>query len=241
MTTVELLKNLGLSKQETKVYLSLLERGASLVSHVGRDTGLHRPTIYSALSSLLKKNLVSVSPKGKQKLYLAESPDKLQFIFGSLKEEFEKILPVLGEMHLRQGRRPVIRFWAGKHGVRGVLEDVLQTLKPGDTYCRYNSRQAVAAIGRHVVGDFKRRQEAKRIQRFVITDALADWQKTPNLNRSYKLIPAGSDLLSDNILQVIYADKVAFGDAANETGVIIQSPTFAVLQRKIFKALYHQL
>lgn len=241
MTTVELLMNLGLSRQETKVYLSLLERGASLVSHLGRDTGLHRPTIYAALAHLLKKNLVSVSPKCRQKFYVAESPEKLQFILGSFTDEFKKVLPELREMHARQGHRPVIRFWAGAHGVRGVLEDILQTLKPGDTYYRYNSRQAIAAIGRHVVSDFKQRQDAKHLQRFVITDALADWQKTPNLNRSYKLIPAESDLLSENILQVIYANKVAFGDVANEAGVIIESPTFAALQRKIFKALYQQL
>lgn len=241
MKLVDLLKNFGLSSQETKVYLSLLERGPSLVSHVGRDAGLHRPTIYAALLGLLKKNLVSVSPKGKQKFYLAEPPDKLQFIFGSLQEEFEKVFPVLEEMHRRQGHRPVIRYWEGNHGMRGVLEDILHTLKPGATYYRYNSLQAVAAMGRHLVSDFRRRQDAKHIQRYVITDALADWQKTSNLNRSYKLVPAGSDLLRENILQVIYADKVAFGDVANETGVIIQSPSFAALQRKIFKALYGQL
>lgn len=241
MDSVELLQNLGLSRQETKVYLSLLERGPSLVSHLSKDINLHRPTIYAALSGLLKKNLVSVSPKGKQKYYLAEPPDKLQFIFGSFRTEFEKTLPVLLEMHQRRGHRPVIRFWEGRHGMKGVLDDVVQTLKPGDTYYRYSSRQALAAIDRHVANDFHQRQEQKHLQRFVITDALADWQQASNMNRSYKLVPAGSDLLRENILMVIYANKVAFGDVVNETGVIIESPTFAALQRKIFKILYQQL
>jgi len=241
MDTAELLKNLGLSKHETRVYLSLLERGPSLVSHMSKDTSLHRPTIYAALSGLLKKNLVSASPKGKQKFYLAEPPDKLQYIFGSFQSEFEKILPVLGEMHQRQGHRPVVRFWEGKHGMRGVLEDIQQTIKAGDTYYRYSSQQAIAAIGRHLVADFQQWQKTKHIQRFVITDALADWQKVSNMNRSYKMVPAGSDLLRENILMAVYADKVAFGDAINETGIIIESPTFAAMQRKIFKTLYRQL
>ncbi|MDD5110010.1 MAG: helix-turn-helix domain-containing protein [Patescibacteria group bacterium] len=241
MDTVELLGNLGLTQQETQVYLSLLERGSLLVSHLGRDTGLHRPTVYTALSGLRKKNLVTVAPKGRQKFYHAESPEKLQFIFGTLKAEYEKLLPVLKAMHQHQGRRPMVRFWEGRNGMRGVLEDIQHTLKSGDTYYRYCSQQAIAAMGRHLVTDFQHWQTTNHIQRFVITDALADWQKTSNMNRSYKVVPAGSDLLRENILMAIYADKVAFGDAINETGVIIESPTFAAMQRKIFMTLYQQL
>ena len=107
MKKIELLKNLGLSEQEIKVYLSLIERGASLVSNIARDTKLHRPTIYQSLTKLSNKGLITVSPKGNQKLYSAESPEKLAFIFDSLKEDLELLLPELNQIYEKKNLRAV--------------------------------------------------------------------------------------------------------------------------------------
>ena len=72
-----LLKNLGLKRQEILVYLGLLEYGPLSVSDISKKTGLYRPAIYSALATLTKRGLVSVSLKKKHKFYFSESPKKL--------------------------------------------------------------------------------------------------------------------------------------------------------------------
>lgn len=53
------LKQLGLDKNEIKVYLTLFEIGKARAGVLIRQTGLHRNLVYTALAELVKKELVS--------------------------------------------------------------------------------------------------------------------------------------------------------------------------------------
>lgn len=241
MSTKELLTKLGLSDQEAHVYLALLELGPSLISRIAKHTGMHRPTIYHILPLLEAKELVSVAPKGKQKLYIAETPEKLSLIFELLREQFMRALPELQQTFHTQKRRPLIKFFDGKNALAFTAQDILTTLKRGDIYYRYTTKRASMAARKHLPKDFYFTRDAKQLQHFMITDELTDWQKQSNMNRAVKILPRKFNFIGDNITQVIYGNKVAVGDFESETAFIIESPLFAELQRKIFKALYELL
>ncbi len=238
MDTKELLKNLGLSDQEAQIYLALLELGPSLISRIAQYTGMHRPTIYRILPKLEAKDLVTTAPKGKQKLYIAETPEKLRSSFVTLKEQFEKTLPELQHIHDKRKHRPLIKFLGDSRNLAFIATDIVTTLKRGGIYHCYTTKRASLIIRKRLSQSFYTGRSAKQLQRFIITDALTDWQEKPDLSLSVKIIPAKYDFIDDNITQVIYGDKVAVADFETETGFIIESPLFANLQRKIFKALY---
>ena len=122
-----------------------------------------------------------------------------------------------------------------------MLEDIVRTLKRGDTYYRYNSKKVFLELEKYLPSDFLEKRAAKQIQRFVITDDLAERQKKSDYNRAYKFVPEGSTILDESIFEAIYGNKVAFGDIENKVAVIVESPTFAKLQRSIFKSLYERL
>ncbi|MEK7106984.1 MAG: helix-turn-helix domain-containing protein, partial [Patescibacteria group bacterium] len=60
------LSQLGLSGQESAVYLAALELGFSSISDIAKKAGIKRPTTYYIVDELIKKNLVSRAPKGKR-------------------------------------------------------------------------------------------------------------------------------------------------------------------------------
>src|SRR3990167_9413666 len=142
MKKQDILGHLGLTGREASVYLSLLQTGPALVSTIARNTGLHRPTVYQVLPGLLEKELVTVFPRKKQKMYVAEAPAKLEHLFERFSEEFHDVLPELTRLHATWAKRPNIKFLEGKKGIMFVYADIVRTLKRGETFYRYSSRKA---------------------------------------------------------------------------------------------------
>src|SRR3989338_2411851 len=63
----------GLSENEAKIYLALLELGKGTVSEITRKANLNRTTGYDVLDGLVAKNLASVSGKEPKQEYAARS------------------------------------------------------------------------------------------------------------------------------------------------------------------------
>lgn len=75
------LESFGLSENEARVYLYLLERGVEVGgSKVAFGAGLHRQYVYTALPNLLSLGLVEEVPRGKQSKYRAKPPTQLEKI-----------------------------------------------------------------------------------------------------------------------------------------------------------------
>ena len=52
-------EQLGLTKSESKIYLTLLDYGSMLAGKVAEKAGIHRRNVYDALHRLIEKGLVS--------------------------------------------------------------------------------------------------------------------------------------------------------------------------------------
>ncbi len=63
-----LFEEIGLSKGETKVYLTLLEIGTSKVGRVIEKSKLQSSTVHTCLNTLLEKGLIKFVKKGKIKI-----------------------------------------------------------------------------------------------------------------------------------------------------------------------------
>ena len=114
----EKLKNLGLSENEAKVYMAMLELGPSVVVEISRKSQINRPTTYVQIESLKKKGLVSTQTKGKKQIFIAESPDKLELLIDSelktvenKKSELNNFLPELLSLFNSSGERPHVKFF----------------------------------------------------------------------------------------------------------------------------------
>jgi|SRR3989344_1716241 len=99
---LEVLRNIGLTSSEAKVYKALLEIGKNTASGILSKSKLNSGRIYEVLESLKNKGLISIIKEGKTKMFIASPPErvldylneKIQNIENQ-KENFEKELPKL--------------------------------------------------------------------------------------------------------------------------------------------------
>lgn len=242
MEMPEILSRLGLSENQAKLYCAALECGPSTVSELARATGLHRPVVYRILPSLVEKELVSLSLKGKRSVYVAENPEKLRPRLEETVRSFEAVLPELMTLHKAYGARPLMKIFSGAKGIRAVFDDMLATLKKGEVFYRYDSHRNYQENKRYLPDRYiERACRTGDLHRYIITNETTFKQKQPNVRRYLKMVPGKFDLFAYNISQLIYADKVAFIDYTSESAYIIENPAFARFQRQIFMLLFEKL
>lgn len=241
MNMENILRSIGLNEASIQIYTALLGSAPLSVSAISRKTGLHRPIIYRNIPRLIEKNLVTISPKAKKKLYLAEHPDKIKRLITELSGELDKILPELDTIYNGVGKRPLVKYLEGKKGMRFVFEDIVHSLKKGDTFYRYSSTKDGKRGASNLPADYRAIRDQKKLERLVITSEEGAKYKKPKLEREIKIVPKEFGLFDYDITEIIYGGKVAFIDDNTETAIIIENSTIANFQKKLFKMLYGKI
>ncbi len=123
----ELLKELGLSQNESKIYETLLKTGEASVQEISNKSGVHRRNVYDALNKLSEKGLTSDSFTKGEKNFKPINPRRLLEL---LKEKEEKLNKALFEMTQKfesQGEKEEAYFYRGIEGFKNYLQDILKT------------------------------------------------------------------------------------------------------------------
>lgn len=235
-----LLRQLGLTRHESSVYLALLETGPETVAGIAHSARIDRPLVYRTLPDLLSKGLIAKAPKGKRTHYRARSPETLKRLHTEVGNALDATLPTLEERFMKTGKRPQVTYLEGRKGIISVYEDILTTLPKGGVFYRYSSsgsdRKKI-----YVPKDYSKRRDAAQIERYVITNKISAEKKSGKFDLSAKAVPHGSDLFAYNVTQLMYGDKIAFVDYNTETAVIIENPVIAEFQTRLFKMFYQKL
>ncbi len=132
----DILKQLGLSENETAIYLALLSNGSLSVYEIASKTGIYRPNVYDKLETLLKKGLVSYVIKNSKKYFIAAEPEKIEEYLNEEtdkikknKEKLKTILPQLSAMAILPKMPTKVEVFEGKEGLKVFLLDIIRTAK----------------------------------------------------------------------------------------------------------------
>lgn len=234
------LTQLGLSPHAADMYLFLLERGQKTASELVKGLRLHRPQIYRALGELQESQLIVQTSSSKQKKYYAEPPKKLDQLAKGVAERIATIIPELEERSLRKNNQPFVKILEGSQGIRAVFSDLIESCSPGEIFYRYTSELDLDKVNSFLPKDYRVRRDAKKLERFVISNKLSGSQKKQRLERTLKFIPQ-DDPFNQNIIELIYAHKVAIIDLNTQTSLIIENESIASFQKVIFRNLYKRL
>ncbi len=115
----------GLTENESKIYIALLELGPSNAGLISRKTGLHRRVVYDTTEMLIKKGLIGYILKNNKRLFQASNPEK---ILDNIKEKEQSIVQILPEMlslYSQTKEKEETNFYKGKNGLKTVFEDQL--------------------------------------------------------------------------------------------------------------------
>ncbi len=119
------LKKAGLTENESKVYLALIDLGPSLAGQISRKTGLHRRTVYDTTEMLIKKGLIGYILKNNRKLFQASNPQRILEILDEKKDFLEPLIQNLKEKYNSKKEKQETNFYKGKEGLKTIFEDQL--------------------------------------------------------------------------------------------------------------------
>jgi HTH-type transcriptional regulator, sugar sensing transcriptional regulator len=123
----ELFENIGLSKNETKIYLALLELGPSLMGQICGKTKIHRRNVYDSIEMLKDKGFVSSTIINNRNVFEAVNPKRIIDILDEKKMDLEKILPLL--MSRQNTKQSVVKVYLGTAGRKIIFEDKLNYIE----------------------------------------------------------------------------------------------------------------
>ena len=237
--------NLGFSDNEAKVYMVMLELGPATVLEISARAGVNRPTTYVQIESLKKMGLVSTQIKGKKQLFIAESPEQLEFVIEQekktveqKKEELAKILQELASLFNSSGDKPQVRFFEGKEGLLRMQDELLKS--KAEEVVSFSSADGILKIfPRHPKTHSPRRVQKGIRSRLIYTNTGGPILKSHDqeMLREAKYIspdkfPFKSDL-------AIYGDNIGISALEGKAvGVIITHKELADSFRALFELLW---
>jgi sugar-specific transcriptional regulator TrmB len=122
---IEELRAAGLTENESKVYLALVDLGPSLAGKISRRSGLHRRTVYDTTEMLIKKGLVGYIVKNNRKNFQASNPHRLLEILKEKELSLEPMVDKLMEKFSSSVEKEETNFYKGIEGLKTVFEDQL--------------------------------------------------------------------------------------------------------------------
>lgn len=128
----DIFETLGIKEEESKTYMSLLEKGACGAGDLAKIMGLPRPTVYGYLERLRLTGLVTQSVRRGVKVFVPEPGNKIRVLYKRKIEDLrakEKTLDdIIPELEKHAGlnlMRPRMQFFEGRSGLETALQDHL--------------------------------------------------------------------------------------------------------------------
>ena len=122
----EILRNIGLSDNEIRVYLDLLKHSDSLASDIGKRTSINRTVVYQSLAELISKGLIAYVIKNNTKYFKAAPPAKLVDYLKEKETNLQSLLPELISIKKTNSKPYSVELYEGKEGLKTILNDILK-------------------------------------------------------------------------------------------------------------------
>jgi len=189
---LESLQKIGLSKKESRIYLSLLSLGAASVSDIADSAGIKRPTAYIILYELRKKGLVLKTPHASRTIFQAKRPDELYEQAVNNVNSFERVLPKL--LSINQPSKTMKTFYyEGTEGVKEAIAYKIDKLKGKKLVAFWARNKTLPSTTLDIYKNWNKKYEKLDIDIKVITPkdeySVEYFKQFPRIYENIKFIP----------------------------------------------------
>jgi sugar-specific transcriptional regulator TrmB len=119
------LRNLGLSGNETKIYLFLLRHGEKTTGPIIKETGIANSRVYESLNALIEKGLVTYKRKKRGKYFRAANPSKLLENEEEKLKKIESLIPSLKAMRSKEEEKTDVAIYEGFEGFKTAFKKII--------------------------------------------------------------------------------------------------------------------
>ena len=141
MTIEIILEEIGLTKNEIKIYLALLKLGSTSTGAILKETRVHASKVYDGLERLANKGLVTHVIIANTKHFKAVNPERLiDFLedkkktIENQKNEIEKHLPELKAFQEIGADETEAEIFTGWKGMETVFNEGIKEMEKGDLW-----------------------------------------------------------------------------------------------------------
>ena len=211
----KLLKEIGLTEGETKVYLALLELGLTTTGALVKKSGVSASKVYLILDRLAKKGLVGHVMKGGIRYFQATDPRRILDYMteqeNELAEKKQEVLALLPQLMMKQKlgtEKRRAEIYEGFKGVTNLFTGMIDDLKSGEAYYTMGVGYGFEEI--RGMRAFFTKYHAERARRRIKVFMLANYSvkdilvPTTQLRSEVKFLP---EELITNVQITVYKDR----------------------------------
>jgi len=241
----QILEQIGLSRNEVKVFFALLELDQSTATPIVKRSGIPNSKIYPTLEKLIKKGLVSFVIKNNVRYFQASDPrnlidflgNKEKLIIGQ-KEEIEKIIPRIELKRKLVKDQQEATVYEGLDGVKVALNNILNTMQSGEEYLVF------------ALGDENRKEQVKRFfevfhkkrskkgikVRLIVNKEIKEvftkyhLYKGTRIKYTNLMLPTGVFIFGNNVMTLVWGEK--------PTAFVISSKSNAERYKEFFEEIW---
>jgi|SRR3989344_1010747 len=239
----DILGQIGLSKNEIKVYFALLELDQSSATPIVKKSGIPNSKLYPTIDKLIKKGLASYIIKNNVKYFQASDPKNLIELLNNKerqiiqeKQEIEKLIPEMEKKKVKEKQEATI--YEGLDGVKVAFNIILNTLKKGEEYYvltlgeELKSKETVTFFR-----DYHKKRKQKGIKLKLISntqlkDFILKYHKYSGMQFKFvkQSLPTGIFIFKDHVMTIVWGDT--------PTAFIIKSKQNYVYYKQFFEEMW---
>ncbi|HLC58208.1 MAG TPA: helix-turn-helix domain-containing protein [Candidatus Nanoarchaeia archaeon] len=159
------IRELGLTKTESKVYLTLLESGESLSGTVASRTGVYRKNVYDALEVLSKKGFTASKMQQGKRYWIAMPPSRIQSLLKEKLDFFNTILPELTARYNEKKPHQTIEVYQGIEGIKSFNNLIL---REGNEVCIIGATGNIFNRFKYSIPTYLEEAKQKKMQAYIL-------------------------------------------------------------------------
>jgi sugar-specific transcriptional regulator TrmB len=206
----KILEEIGLSKNEIKVYLALLKIGKTTSLRIINETGISVSALYYCLENLVKKGLASYSVMANKKNFQATPPEQLVSLLETKKQKLEEIIPELKSMQKESDEQIQTNVYEDYKGIKGIYDRILRVLKKRDVYYVIGARQIGDSSNETtnaLLTNFHRHRDKNRINvKIIFNKDVKD--EVEKVSKKFKFMDSRFMDIKTNSVILIYDNRV---------------------------------
>lgn len=229
---------MGLTRNESIIYISLLKLGITSAHNVVKESELHRSRVYDSLESLQRKGLVSYVIKDYKKHFQAVEPEKLLDYVDEQKEAVKQILPELKRIEGIKREEISASIYKGKEGLKTIHSEML---KEGEDIMVLGAKALIYSELQYFLPNFEKERIKKGMNWICLWDKKEYKKRILSRHKVQgKVLPAGFD--SNGVVN-IFGNKVAIvlWKEKYPSGFMIDNKDIANAFRKWFTLIYKKI
>lgn len=216
-----LLKNIGLTEGEIKVYSALVELGSAPIFKLMKLSKVSSSKVYLILDKLMQKGLVSFNIADGTKFFQITNPTSILDYVNHQKQEladfnrnFESLIP---QILSKKGtfEQESAQVYTGVRGISAAFENLLKELKKGEEYCFFSiNSNELRSKGMEL---FFKNYHQKRIEkgikvRGIVSPAISPDFMKEVLNKNYSIkyyqltLPTGIIIGKNRMLMPLWGE-----------------------------------